>query len=74
MTAEAETTEAPATAERPPAYAEERVPNGGIPAGDWLAAFQGAARELFGDQWEPQLARFLAANQPFTADLATVPR
>ncbi|MEQ6902387.1 1-acyl-sn-glycerol-3-phosphate acyltransferase [Nocardioides sp. YIM 152588] len=32
----------------------------GIPAGDWLAAFQHASRELFGDQWEPQLARFLA--------------
>jgi 1-acyl-sn-glycerol-3-phosphate acyltransferase len=45
---------------RPAAYAEERLPAGGIPAGDWLAAFQGAARELFGDQWEPQLARFLA--------------
>ena len=45
---------------RAPAYAEERLPAGGIPAGDWLAAFQHAARELFGDQWEPQLARFLA--------------
>jgi 1-acyl-sn-glycerol-3-phosphate acyltransferase len=45
---------------RAPAYAEERLPSGGIPAGDWLAAFQHAARELFGDQWEPQLARFLA--------------
>ena len=32
----------------------------GIPVGDWLAAFQHASRELFGDQWEPQLARFLA--------------
>lgn len=32
----------------------------GIPAGDWLAAFQHASRELFGDQWEPELARFLA--------------
>ena len=32
----------------------------GIPAGDLLAAFQHAARELFGDQWEPQLAQFLA--------------
>ena len=45
---------------RAPAYAEDRGPLGGIPAGDWLAAFQHAARELFGDQWEPQLARFLA--------------
>jgi 1-acyl-sn-glycerol-3-phosphate acyltransferase len=45
---------------RVPTYAEERVPQGGIPAGDWLSAFQHASRELFGDQWEPQLARFLA--------------
>ncbi|MDN5744158.1 MAG: acyltransferase family protein [Nocardioidaceae bacterium] len=35
-------------------------PLAGIPVGDWLAAFQHASRELFGDQWEPQLARFLA--------------
>ncbi|QIG44755.1 acyltransferase family protein [Nocardioides anomalus] len=45
---------------RPPAYAVEREPTTGIPAGDWLAAFQHASRELFGEQWEPQLARFLA--------------
>jgi 1-acyl-sn-glycerol-3-phosphate acyltransferase len=32
----------------------------GIPVGDWLAAFQVAAREVFGDQWESQLAHFLA--------------
>jgi 1-acyl-sn-glycerol-3-phosphate acyltransferase len=43
-----------------PAYTQERLPTGGIPAGDWMTAFQHAARELFGDQWEPQLARFLA--------------
>ncbi|WP_408897908.1 1-acyl-sn-glycerol-3-phosphate acyltransferase [Nocardioides sp. R1-1] len=35
-------------------------PLAGIPVGDWLAAFQHASKELFGDQWEPQLARFLA--------------
>jgi 1-acyl-sn-glycerol-3-phosphate acyltransferase len=52
-------TEQPA-ARRAPAYAEERTPTGGIPAGDWLVAFQHAARELFGEQWESQLARFLA--------------
>jgi 1-acyl-sn-glycerol-3-phosphate acyltransferase len=53
--------EAPAVEQtRSPAYAEERLPTGGIPVGDWLAAFQHAARDLFGDQWEPQLARFLA--------------
>ena len=38
----------------------ERSPLGGVPVGDWLAGFQHAARELFGDDWEPQLARFLA--------------
>ncbi|GAB3248178.1 lysophospholipid acyltransferase family protein [Nocardioides dilutus] len=40
--------------------AHDRGPLAGIPAGDWLAAFQHAAKEMFGDQWEPQLARFLA--------------
>jgi 1-acyl-sn-glycerol-3-phosphate acyltransferase len=40
--------------------AHDRGPLAGIPAGDWLAAFQHAAQELFGEQWEPQLARFLA--------------
>lgn len=39
--------------------AEVREPHG-IPAGDWLAAIQAAGREVFGDQWEPQLARLLA--------------
>lgn len=37
----------------------EREGNG-IPVGDWLAAFQVAAREVFGEQWESQLAHFLA--------------
>jgi len=40
--------------------ARDRGPLAGIPAADWLAAFQHAAVELFGEQWEPQLARFLA--------------
>jgi 1-acyl-sn-glycerol-3-phosphate acyltransferase len=51
--------EAPA-AERPPVVAVDREPTDGIPVSDWLAAFQEASREVFGDQWEPQLARFLA--------------
>jgi 1-acyl-sn-glycerol-3-phosphate acyltransferase len=56
-----ESTETPAAVQtRAPARTEERRPTGGIPAGDWLSAFQHAARELYGDQWEPQLARFLA--------------
>lgn len=52
----------PSAASLPAARTEERglSPLAGIPVGDWLAAFQHAARELFGDQWEPQLARFLA--------------
>ena len=32
----------------------------GIPAVDWLAGFTSAAVELFGDNWEPRLAAFLA--------------
>ena len=56
-----ESTETPAAEQtRAPVRTEERRPTGGIPAGDWLSAFQHAARELYGDQWEPQLARFLA--------------
>jgi 1-acyl-sn-glycerol-3-phosphate acyltransferase len=46
-----------------PARAEsvtEREPSSGIPVGDWLAAFTGAAREVFGESWEPRLADFLA--------------
>jgi 1-acyl-sn-glycerol-3-phosphate acyltransferase len=45
---------------RPVITTQDRGPLAGIPAGDWLRAFQHAARELFGDDWEPQLARFLA--------------
>jgi 1-acyl-sn-glycerol-3-phosphate acyltransferase len=40
--------------------AHDRAPGAGIPASDWLAAFNLAARELFGDDWEPRLAEFLA--------------
>ncbi|WP_432476371.1 lysophospholipid acyltransferase family protein [Nocardioides sp. GXQ0305] len=43
-----------------PATTRERSPLGGVSTTEWLAAFQHAARELFGDDWEPQLARFLA--------------
>ncbi len=56
-----------------PVRTEERglSPLAGIPVGDWLAAFQHAARELFGDQWEPQLARFLAfLRRRLTGDYA----
>lgn len=48
------------TPERAPVTTHGRAPLDGIPTSDWLAAFQHAAREVFGEQWEPQLARFLA--------------
>lgn len=51
---------APATTTRPPVLTKERHPLRGIPTSDWLAAFQHAALEVFGDSWEPQLAKFLA--------------
>ena len=38
----------------------EREPTGGIPFGDWLAAFTSAAVEVFGERWESRLAEFLA--------------
>ncbi|WP_166137405.1 lysophospholipid acyltransferase family protein [Nocardioides ochotonae] len=49
-----------AAAVRPAVRTSERHPLGGIPVSDWLAAFQVGAREVFGEEWEPQLARFLA--------------
>jgi 1-acyl-sn-glycerol-3-phosphate acyltransferase len=38
----------------------EREPSGGIPVGDWLAAVQGAAHEVFGADWERRLAELMA--------------
>ncbi|ANH37265.1 2-acyl-glycerophospho-ethanolamine acyltransferase [Nocardioides dokdonensis FR1436] len=55
-----ETVPPPDVGVRAPVTTEERHPSAGIPVGDWLAAFQHAARELFGEEWEVQLARFLA--------------
>ncbi|WP_232679651.1 lysophospholipid acyltransferase family protein [Nocardioides sp. R-C-SC26] len=49
-----------AEAERAAVTTRERHPLRGIPTGEWLAAFQHAAVELFGEQWEPKLAEFLA--------------
>ena len=45
---------------RPPVTTTERGPGAGIAPAEWLAAFRSGATEVFGDQWEPQLARFLA--------------
>lgn len=49
-----------APSERARVHERGLSPLAGIPTSDWLAAFQSASRELFGEQWEPQLARFLA--------------
>ncbi len=54
-----------------PATTRDRAPLAGVPAADWLAAFQHAAREVFGEHWEPQLARFLAfLRRRLTGDYA----
>ncbi len=42
------------------AVVNEPSPSDGIPVGDWLAALTAAARELFGESWEPRLAELLA--------------
>jgi 1-acyl-sn-glycerol-3-phosphate acyltransferase len=45
---------------RRPTTTEDRGPLGGITPGDWLAALQSGATQVFGDDWEPRLAEFLA--------------
>ncbi len=47
-------------AARPPATTDHRHPVPGIPPLEWLAALTSASKELFGDNWEPRLAQFLA--------------
>lgn len=42
-----------------PATTKPRLETG-IPVGDWLSALQGAALEVFGDDWERRLAELLA--------------
>ncbi|RNL62264.1 glycerol acyltransferase [Nocardioides marmoriginsengisoli] len=44
----------------PPVAGAHPEPTVGIPAVDWLAGFTTAAVEVFGDNWEPRLAAFLA--------------
>lgn len=39
---------------------DHKHPAPGIPAVDWLAGFTTAAVEVFGENWEPRLAAFLA--------------
>jgi len=50
----------PAGGGRAATTTRDRGPLAGVPIGDWLAAFQHAATELFGEESEQQLARFLA--------------
>ncbi|CAM3637215.1 lysophospholipid acyltransferase family protein [Nocardioides zeicaulis] len=47
-------------APRPASTTDERVPETGIPLGEWLAALQGAAQEVLGDDWERRLAELMA--------------
>jgi len=47
-------------ATRPAVTTDDRHPLAGVPIGDWLSAFQSAAVEIFGDQWERRLAEMMA--------------
>jgi 1-acyl-sn-glycerol-3-phosphate acyltransferase len=62
----------PAVAEaRPPVTADHRHPTPAIPPLEWLSAFTSASKELFGDNWEPRLAEFLAfLRRRITGDFA----
>jgi 1-acyl-sn-glycerol-3-phosphate acyltransferase len=55
-----ESTEIPVAEVRPPTTTHERSPLAGTSPGDWLSALQTGARQVFGTDWEPELARFLA--------------
>jgi 1-acyl-sn-glycerol-3-phosphate acyltransferase len=56
---------------RAPATTSDRGATPGIPASDWLAAINHGAREVFGEQWEPQFAQFLAfLRRRVTGDFA----
>jgi 1-acyl-sn-glycerol-3-phosphate acyltransferase len=58
--AEVPVAEPPATEPRATPGRDHKHPTRGIPAVDWLAGFTAAAVEVFGDNWEPRLAAFLA--------------
>jgi 1-acyl-sn-glycerol-3-phosphate acyltransferase len=45
---------------RAPVTADHRHPTPGIPPLEWLSALTSASKELFGANWEPRLAQFLA--------------
>jgi len=60
-----------ASGDVPAVTTRERHPLRGIPAADWAAALDSAAKEVFGADWEPQLARFLAfLRRRLTGDYA----
>jgi 1-acyl-sn-glycerol-3-phosphate acyltransferase len=47
----------------------EGDPEGGIPVRDWVSALTSAAREVFGERWEPRVAELLAlARRRVTGD------
>ncbi|MBO0846276.1 MAG: acyltransferase family protein [Nocardioides sp.] len=52
--------EIPVRETRPPTTTEDRGPTSGITPSEWLAAFQAGAGQVFGNDWEPRLAEFLA--------------
>ncbi|MFZ5846740.1 MAG: lysophospholipid acyltransferase family protein [Actinomycetota bacterium] len=60
VTASGAGSEAAASPTTPRVTAQDRALADGIPVGDWLAAFSVAAKEIFGESWEPRLAEFLA--------------
>ncbi len=57
--------------DRAPVTTDHRHPSPGIPPLEWLAALTSASKELFGDNWEPRLAHFLAfLRRRLTGDYA----
>jgi 1-acyl-sn-glycerol-3-phosphate acyltransferase len=50
----------PGRTRRPATTTTDRAPLAGVTPADWWSALQHAAREAFGEQWEPQLAQMLA--------------
>ena len=56
---------------RAPVTTEHRQPGKGIPPLEWLNAFTSAAKEVFGENWEPRLAELLAfLRRRLTGDFA----
>ena len=65
--------ESPPAVDKPraPATTRDRGPMSGIPVSDWLAAINHGAREVWGEQWETQLAQHLAfLRRRVTGDFA----